>query len=128
MRASVVLKQNTKTAIYLNTITFSKSKTFIKKTPLIKLHIPLFWFFISLNVTPPGVIVLMLFMLLAVRGFATAARAKSDMAAFTAVGLTAGLSFQAFVIVGGVTRLLPLTGVTLPFMSQGGSSDRKSVV
>ena len=66
--------------------------------------------------------VLMLFMLLAVRGFATAARAKSDMAAFTAVGLTAGLSFQAFVIVGGVTRLLPLTGVTLPFMSQGGSS------
>ena len=66
--------------------------------------------------------VLLLFMLLAIRGFATAARAKSDMSAFTAVGLTAALSFQAFLIVGGVTKLLPLTGVTLPFMSRGGSS------
>ena len=69
-----------------------------------------------------GSAVLLLFMLLAVRGLTTAARAKSDMSAFTAVGLTASLSFQAFIIVGGVTRLLPLTGVTLPFMSQGGSS------
>lgn len=69
-----------------------------------------------------GSAVLLLFMLLAVRGFATAARAKSDMAAFTATGLTTSLSFQAFLIVGGVTKFLPLTGVTLPFMSQGGSS------
>ena len=69
-----------------------------------------------------GAAVLLLFMLFAVRGLATAARAKSDMSAFTAVGLVASLSFQAFLIVGGVTRFLPLTGVTLPFMSQGGSS------
>lgn len=69
-----------------------------------------------------GAAVLLLFMLLAVRGLTTAARAKSDMSAFTAVGLTTALSFQAFLIVGGVTKLLPLTGVTLPFMSQGGSS------
>lgn len=69
-----------------------------------------------------GSAVLILFMLLAVRALATAARAKSDMAAFTTVGLTTSLSFQAFLIVGGVTKLLPLTGVTLPFMSQGGSS------
>ncbi len=66
--------------------------------------------------------VLMLYMLFTVRGFATAARAKSDMAAFTATGLTASLSFQAFLIVAGVTKLMPLTGVTLPFISQGGSS------
>ena len=66
--------------------------------------------------------VLLLFMLFAVRGFTTAARAKSDLAAFSATGLTAAVSFQAFLIVGGVTRLIPLTGVTLPFMSQGGSS------
>ena len=66
--------------------------------------------------------VLMLYMLFTVRGFATAARAKSDMAAFTATGLTTGLSFQAFLIVAGVTKLMPLTGVTLPFISQGGSS------
>lgn len=69
-----------------------------------------------------GSAILILFMLLAVRALATAARAKSDMAASTTVGLTTSLSFQAFLIVGGVTKLLPLTGVTLPFMSQGGSS------
>lgn len=69
-----------------------------------------------------GSAVLLLFMLFAVRGLTTAARAKSDLAAFSAVGLTAAISFQAFTIVGGVTKLIPLTGVTLPFMSQGGSS------
>lgn len=69
-----------------------------------------------------GGAVLILFMLFAVRGLTTAARAKSDLAAFSATGLTAAISFQAFLIVGGVTRLIPLTGVTLPFMSQGGSS------
>ena len=69
-----------------------------------------------------GAAVLLAFMLFAVRGLTTAARAKSDLAAFTATGLTAAISFQAFLIVGGVTKLIPLTGVTLPFMSQGGSS------
>ena len=69
-----------------------------------------------------GAAVLLLFMLFAVRGLTTAARAKSDLAAFSATGLTAAISFQAFTIVGGVTKLIPLTGVTLPFMSQGGSS------
>ena len=69
-----------------------------------------------------GSAVLLLFMLFAVRGLTTAARAKSDLAAFSAAGLTAAISFQAFTIVGGVTKLIPLTGVTLPFMSPGGSS------
>lgn len=66
--------------------------------------------------------IIALFMLLCVRGFTTAARARSDASAFSAVGLTCALGFQAFLIIGGVTKLLPLTGVTLPFMSQGGSS------
>lgn len=69
-----------------------------------------------------GAAVLFLFMLFSVRGLTTAARAKSDLAAFSATGLTAAITFQAFTIVGGVTKLIPLTGVTLPFMSQGGSS------
>ena len=69
-----------------------------------------------------GAAVIFLYMLFCVRGFATAARAKSDMAAFTCVGLTSAIGFQAFLIIAGVTRLMPLTGVTLPFMSQGGSS------
>lgn len=66
--------------------------------------------------------VIILYMLFCVRGFATAARAKSDSSAFAAVGLTTVIGFQAFLIIAGVTKLLPLTGVTLPFMSQGGSS------
>lgn len=69
-----------------------------------------------------GAAVLICYMLFVVRGLVTAARAKSDVAAFTAVGLTVAIAFQAFLIVGGTTRFLPLTGVTLPFMSQGGSS------
>ena len=66
--------------------------------------------------------VIILYMLFCVRGFATAARAKSDSSAFAAAGLTSVIGFQAFLIIAGVTKLLPLTGVTLPFMSQGGSS------
>lgn len=69
-----------------------------------------------------GAAVLILYLLLCVRGLATAARAKSDSSAFAAVGLTCALCFQAFLIVAGVTKLMPLTGVTLPFMSQGGTS------
>ena len=69
-----------------------------------------------------GAAILLLFVLFAVRGFTIAARAKSDVDAFSAAGLTTAIVFQAFVIVGGVTQLIPLTGVTLPFMAQGGSS------
>ena len=65
---------------------------------------------------------LLLFLLFAIRGFLTAARAKSDVSSFVAVGLTSMVVLQAFIIVGGVTRLIPLTGLTLPFISQGGSS------
>ncbi len=69
-----------------------------------------------------GAAIIICFLVLTVRGLATASRAKTDMAAFTATGLVAALSLQAFVIIGGVTRLIPLTGVTLPFISYGGSS------
>lgn len=66
--------------------------------------------------------VLLLFLCFAIRGFVTAARAKSDVSSFVAVGLTSIIVLQAFIIVGGITRLIPLTGITLPFISQGGSS------
>ena len=65
---------------------------------------------------------LLLFLCFAIRGFVTAARAKSDVSSFVAVGLTSVIVLQAFIIVGGVTRLIPLSGITLPFISQGGSS------
>ncbi len=66
--------------------------------------------------------VVLCFLVLALRGLATASRARSDVAAFVAVGLVGALALQTFVIIGGVTRLIPLTGITLPFMSYGGSS------
>ena len=66
--------------------------------------------------------VLLLFVMFAIRGLVIAARAKSDVSALIAVGLTSIIVLQAFIIVGGVTRLIPLTGLTLPFISQGGSS------
>ena len=66
--------------------------------------------------------ILLLYFSFAIRGFVTAGRAKSDFASFVAVGVTTTIVFQAFIIVGGVTRLIPLTGLTLPFISQGGSS------
>ncbi len=69
-----------------------------------------------------GAGVLLLFLSFAIRGFTTAARAKSDFSSFIAAGLTTIITLQAFIIVGGVTGLIPLTGLTLPFVSQGGSS------
>ncbi len=55
-------------------------------------------------------------------GLRAAIRARSDFARLLAVGLTCTLGFQTFFIMAGVLRLLPLTGVTLPFVSYGGSS------
>ena len=66
--------------------------------------------------------IVLLFLVFAIRGYATASRAKSDMAAVSAAGFTASIALQTFVIVGGVTALIPLTGITLPFVSRGGSS------
>ncbi len=69
-----------------------------------------------------GAGILLLYLCFSIRGFVTAARAKSDVSSLVAVGLTSTIVLQAFIIVGGVTRLIPLTGITLPFISQGGSS------
>lgn len=69
-----------------------------------------------------GMALVIAYLVFCLRGLATAARARSDMAALTATGLVATFGLQAFVIIGGVTRLIPLTGITLPFVSYGGSS------
>ena len=62
------------------------------------------------------------YLLFAQRGFKTAMVAKDGFSKLLATGLTAVFALQVFVIVGGVTKTIPLTGVTLPFVSYGGSS------
>ena len=67
-------------------------------------------------------VIILCFLVLVYRGLSISSRAKSDMAAFTATGIIASLGLQLFVIVGGVTRLIPMTGITVPLISRGGSS------
>jgi cell division protein FtsW (lipid II flippase) len=66
--------------------------------------------------------VLLTYLLVVARGFKTAMLARDSFSTLLATGLTAVFALQVFVIVGGVTRVIPLTGVTLPFISYGGSS------
>ena len=65
---------------------------------------------------------ILVYLLFAARGFKTAMVAGDGFSKLLAAGLTAVFALQVFVIVGGVTRVIPLTGVTLPFVSYGGSS------
>ncbi|MEA2460319.1 MAG: hypothetical protein QOH90_496 [Actinomycetota bacterium] len=66
--------------------------------------------------------VLLCFLLLVARGLRIAMSTRDDFGQLLAAGLTTILGIQTFIILAGVTRLLPLTGITLPFMSYGGSS------
>ena len=65
---------------------------------------------------------LLCYFLLIGRGLHIASRARDDFGQLLAAGLTVLFGLQVFVILAGVTRLLPLTGLTLPFISYGGSS------
>jgi len=61
-------------------------------------------------------------LLLFYRGVHIALRCKSPLYALLSVGLTGMLAFQTFIIIGGDIKLIPMTGVTLPFISYGGTS------
>jgi cell division protein FtsW (lipid II flippase) len=69
-----------------------------------------------------AVTVVVAFILLIGAGFRVAQTARSDFSRLLAAGLTLILGFQAFFIMAGVVRLLPFTGITLPFVAYGGSS------
>ncbi len=65
---------------------------------------------------------LLVFMLFVARGMRVALAADDGFSKLLAAGLTFGFALQTFIIVGGVLRVIPLTGITLPFVSYGGSS------
>jgi len=65
---------------------------------------------------------LLVYMLFVARGFRIALLAQDGFSKLAAAGLTFGFALQTFIIVGGILRLIPLTGITLPFVSYGGSS------
>ncbi len=65
---------------------------------------------------------LLMYFVLVARGLRIALSREDGFGKLLATGLTSALALQTFIIVGGVTRLIPLTGITLPFVSYGGSS------
>ena len=66
--------------------------------------------------------VILVYALIVVRGLRIALAARDDFSKLLATGLSFVFGLQVFLIIGGVIRLLPMTGLTTPFMSQGGSS------
>ncbi len=65
---------------------------------------------------------LLVYMVFTLRGFRVAIFAGDGFSKLLAAGLTFGFAFQTFIIVGGILRVIPLTGITLPLVSYGGSS------
>jgi cell division protein FtsW (lipid II flippase) len=65
---------------------------------------------------------LLVYMLFVLRGMRIALLTQDGFSKLLALGLTFGFALQTFIIVGGILRLIPLTGITLPFVSYGGSS------
>lgn len=69
-----------------------------------------------------GLAILVVYLVFVFKGFQIARKVTSDFGKLLAAGLTCVFALQTILIIGGVTKLLPLTGVTLPFVSYGGSS------
>ena len=68
-----------------------------------------------------AVSVVLMYVLFVARGIRVALRAPEDFGKLLSVGLISIIALQSFIIMGGVTRLIPLTGITMPFISYGGS-------
>jgi cell division protein FtsW (lipid II flippase) len=69
-----------------------------------------------------GIAVILLYFILVYRGFKISLYIKDSFKKLVALGITLMFGFQTFIIIGGVIKFIPLTGITLPFISYGGSS------
>ncbi len=69
-----------------------------------------------------GLIIMAIYIIIFYRGIHIALRVQKKEYSYIALGLTLSLLFQTFLIIGGITKFIPLTGVTLPFISYGGTS------
>ena len=69
-----------------------------------------------------GIVTILLYLVFIIRGMIIARNASTRFDALLVFGATCMLSLQSFIIIGGVIKLIPLTGITLPFISAGGSS------
>ncbi|MGI6700028.1 MAG: FtsW/RodA/SpoVE family cell cycle protein, partial [Christensenellales bacterium] len=69
-----------------------------------------------------GVCLILIYTVIFVRGIGIALRARQKFFSLIALGCSVFIGFQVFVIIGGNINLIPITGVTLPFISYGGTS------
>jgi cell division protein FtsW (lipid II flippase) len=69
-----------------------------------------------------GIMLIIFYLVFIIRGILIALHARNTFDALLVFGCTVMLSLQSFIIIGGVIKLIPLTGITLPFLSYGGSS------
>lgn len=75
-----------------------------------------------------GIIIIAFYLVFVVRGLLIALNARNKFDAILVFGCTAMLALQTFIIIGGVIKLIPLTGITMPFVSYGGSSMLSSMI
>jgi len=69
-----------------------------------------------------GLAIIIIYLLIFVRAYLSAMASEKTAKQLLLTGISSMLAFQTFIIIGGVTKFIPLTGVTLPFISYGGSS------
>ena len=69
-----------------------------------------------------GLLMIALYVFITFRGIKIAKNAENSFFSLLALGCTATIAFQTFIILGGVIKFIPLTGITLPLVSYGGSS------